>query len=254
MLMQEFTETVEVDGQQVEVWLKAPRTRRPVPKVARHLGSAFLVAGPDAAFVVTAAHVAHRMERDARLFCAGPSGKRRVLRLRDLVSAGRRRIPWTFHPRADVAAARIPEPPPVLRRHFLPLALLDRERAAPSGSLELVAIGFPLGLTSYEHFGPISKRVHAASGLVRFTGEEMSGPALFFLLDQPSMGGSSGGPVFVAPQVQTSLGGDVAMVVEARCVGLVSQTISDEAGGQFAAVVPSVTILDTVARAAQRRA
>ncbi len=252
MLMQEFTETVEVDGQQVEVWLKAARARRPVPKVARHLGSAFLVHAPDAAFIVTAAHVAHRMTGDAQLFCAGPSGKRRTLRLRDVLSADPRRIPWTFHPRADVAAATIPEPPRVLRHHFLPIALLDRVRAAPGGSLELVAIGFPLGLTSYEHFGPISKRVHAASGLVRFRGEEMRGPALFFLLDQPTMGGSSGGPVFVAPQVQTSLGGDVALVVEARCVGLVSQTISDDAGGQFAAVVPSVTILDTLARAARR--
>jgi hypothetical protein len=140
----------------------------------------------------------------------------------------------------------------VLRHHFLPIALFDRERAAPSGSLELIAIGFPLGLTSQEHFGPISKRVHAASGLVRFRGEEMRGPALFFLLDQPSMGGSSGGPVFIAPQVQTSLAGDVAMVVEARCVGVVSQTISDEAGGQFAAVVPSVSILETLARVARR--
>jgi len=43
--------------------------------------------------------------------------------------------------------------------------------------------------------------------------------------------------VFVLPQLALTDEGEVT-IVNARCVGIVSRTISDDMGGQFAAVVP----------------
>ncbi len=239
MLHCDFTETVNVDGQDVEVWLKAPGAK-PKPKRDRHLGTAFLVATAADAFLVTAGHVARRMTGEARLSYRRRNGRRGSLALAELLGR-QRRHPWTFHRRADVAVARLVDPPASLRGRFLAADLLVAKESAPRGSLDLLAVGFPLGLASERQFAPIAKRVHAASAIVRFRGEEMPGPANFFLLDQPAMGGYSGAPVFVMPQRQLEAPAR-QRTIAARCVGLLSQTILDEAIGQFAAVVPSAVI------------
>ena len=50
-----------------------------------------------------------------------------------------------------------------------------------------------------------------------------------------------------APHAELTAAGAV-MVLGPRCVGMVSQTISDDAGGQFAAVVPSRVIRRLLSR------
>jgi len=240
MLDRPFTETINVDGCDFEVWLKSPGAKRAVPKRDRHLGTGFLVGTDDAAFLVTAAHVARRMDREARLSYASRGGHRISRRLADLLAPGSRQHVWVFHRSADVALARL-RPLPELQRRALPADLLLARAEAPSWSLDLLAIGFPLGLASELHFAPIAKRAQAASAIVRFRGEEMERPANFFLLDQPVVGGYSGAPVFVAPQARLTDSGKPEAVA-GRCVGLLSQTISLETVGQFTAVVPSSTI------------
>jgi hypothetical protein len=252
MLERQFTETVKVDGEDAEVWLKFPGATRFIPKRAKHLGTGFLVATRSAVFLVTAAHVAREMDRETRLSFATLRGRRVSLRLSELLSLGVREVTWTYQRHADVAAVRIPKPPTQLRGHFLPGHLLVAERTAPRGALELTAIGFPLGLTSEKHFAPLVKTSHAASQILRLCGEEIGDPADFFFLDQPSIGGYSGAPVFVTAQVQLTDAGEVTIVAP-RCVGLISRTISDETGGQFAAVVPSVAIRRAMAKARLRR-
>ena len=247
LLDRPFTETMQVDGADAEVWLKVPGAKSPAPKLARQLGTGFLVATDTAAFLVTAGHVARRMDAEARLSFAGRKGRRTTLPLREVLSLGRRALAWRFHARADLAVVRMPTPPAALHGRFLDARLLRREKTVPNATLDLTVVGFPLGLFSEKHFAPISKRFHAASGILQFRGEEMNQPADFFLLDQPTMGGYSGAPVFVAPQARLSPAGDVSLV-EAQCSGVVSQTISDEAGGHFAAVVPSALIRGLLAR------
>ena len=253
MLEREFTETVKVDGEDAEVWLKLPGAPRSTPKRAKRLGTGFLVATRTAAFLVTAGHVAREMDRAARLSYGTPTGQRVSLRLAELLSLGAGQVVWTYQRYADVAVTCIRKPPVQLHRRFLPGHLLVAENSAPAGTLELTVIGFALGLTSEKHFAPLAKRSHAASQILRFCGEDIGDPADFFLLDQPAMGGYSGAPVFVAPQVQLADSGQVT-VVAPRCVGLMSRTIADESGGQFAAVVPSSAIRRAMAKARILRA
>lgn len=248
MLEREFTETVRVDGADAEVWVKLPGKARVMPKRAKHVGTGFLVATRATAFLVTAGHVAREMDREARLSFGSPKGRRASLPLSDLLAPGARKAVWTYQRYADVAVLCIPRPPIQLLGHFLPADLLDAGRAAPAGSLELTVIGFALGLISEKDFTPLAKRSHAASPILRFGGEGIGDPIDLFLLDQPSMGGYSGAPVFAAAQVQLADAGQVT-VVPPRCVGLLSRTIADESSGQFAAVVPSIAIRRAMAKA-----
>jgi hypothetical protein len=201
-----------------------------------------------AAFLVTAAHVARAMDADARIFCGSADGRRWSSALADLLSLRTSKVPWTYHARADVAAVRIPKPSPQLRGRFLPAELLWARKLAPSGALDLVIMGFPLGLFGDERFAPLTKRAHAASGIVRIAGAEMRRPADFFMLDQPAMGGYSGGPVFVAPQLEMRQPGVVSML-QPSCIGVVSQTISDGGSGQFAMIVPAACVRSVLVKA-----
>lgn len=247
MLERMFTETEKLDGKDVEVWLRAPGAHRGRPKRVKHLGSGFFVATRTDAYLVTAAHVAQDMDRSARVSFGGPGGRMQTILLSDLVPR-RGPVPWAALRHADAAVLRIPRPPHELLGHFLPARLLPTRDGVPDGSLDLTITGFPLGLASERHFAPIAKHAHAASGILRFQGEDMGGPADYFLLDQPSTGGYSGAPVFVAPQIELDDTGRVSLVGP-RCVGLVSRTISDESEGQFAAIVPAYVIRRVMARA-----
>jgi len=239
MLTRDYPETTRVDGQELEVWLKAPGSR-PTPKLNRHLGSAFLVTAGKAAILVTAAHVARRMDGEALVSFRRSSGARASAPLGKLVARRERRLPWRYHGHADVAALRLGWTPPGLRGQLLPHDRLRAVATAPEGAEQLLVMGFPLGLFAERDFAPVVKRAHAASGLVRFYSEELTGPAVFFFLDEAAMGGYSGGPVFTAPAVS---------LAEPQCVGLVSQTVSDDAGGRLTAIVPSHVIRRAVARA-----
>jgi hypothetical protein len=245
MLARTFTETERINGREFEVWLKARTGRRPTPKRAHHLGTGFLVTAHGAAFLVTAGHVARRMDREARLVVANGRGAASEIGLAELLRRVRGPMPWRHHPSADVAVLHLRHPPEQFSGRLLPVRALEARKLAPPGLLDLLVVGFPLGLFSPERFTPIAKRVHAASGIVRFCGDEMSRPADFFLLDQPLMGGCSGAPVFALPGAGADSGSGPPLVA----VGLVSQTISDPSGGQYAVAVPSAAVLRTLALA-----
>ena len=250
MLERESVDTVKADGRDAELWLRFPGTKRFTPKLIKHLASGLLVATEREAFLVTAGHVADRMDERAYLSCSSTRGRQASLRLSALASGGRR-VVWNHVRHADIAALRLSVLPPALRSRFLPSSLLARSTVPPNGGIELTVIGFPLGLASETHFRPIAKRAHAASGMLRLCDDEGQEPADFFLLDQPSVGGYSGAPVFVLPQLALTDDGE-ATVVSPRCVGIVSRTISDDMGGQFAAVVPAAAIHRALGKAGRR--
>jgi len=252
MLANEFIETERVNGQDLQIWLKAPRSRRARPKMTRHLGTGFLLACDDRVFLVTARHVARRMGPRARMLFTGRGGAARVVALARLVGRRGAGIGWTHHPTADVSVARVVHAPGRLRGRFLPAAMLPAKTVAPSGTVDLLVVGFPLGIINPRNLTPIAKRMHAASGVLQFCGDEMSRPAVFFLLDQPTMAGYSGAPVLIVQQPGRNSVPVTPLAMQ--CVGLVSQTISDEGGAQFAAVVPGAVIRRMVLKGSRARA
>jgi hypothetical protein len=167
LLTRDYPETTRIDGKEVEVWLRAPGGR-PRPKLDRHLGSAFVVGRGTTAILVTAAHVARRMDVEALVSFRRASGGRAGVTLAKLAGRSRGALPWIHHGHADVAALRLRWVPPSLRRQLLPYERLRAGARAPDGAEPLLVIGFPLGLFAEQDFAPVIKRAHTASGLVRF--------------------------------------------------------------------------------------
>jgi len=152
---------------------------------------------------------------------------------------GAHAVRWTYAHRRMLrrCASRIAAG--VARGGFCPPSAGAR-RHGTGGTVELLVIGFPLGLAATDRFAPIRKHYHAASEVVRLCGEEMSAPADFFLLDSRRWAVQRcAGVRGAARRVDRRRRRDG---VGAALRGVVSQTISDEAGGQFAAVAPSRVI------------
>jgi hypothetical protein len=140
---------------------------------------------------------------------------------------------------------------PRLQEHFMPIAILSPDKNAPDRDRTLTTLGFPLGIGTQEHFSPISRESKPASGLLTLARPDTHNAAVFFLLDNASIGGFSGAPLFLIPNPYSSGGAMVFPATSrgASCVGLINATISDDTGGKMAAVTPSMYILETIEKA-----
>ena len=233
---------------------------RPAPAGKTLLGTGFLVALPDALYLVTAEHVARQLGNELRATYGEAGDLAKQLTLEQLT--GSKIADWTFHGVADVAVLEIRSDPAtmgLLRARALEPSRLIRDLQAPPRERPLTVLGFPLGLGALV-LGPdsrvsaISRVSFPASGLITLPRFDTKVPSTFFLLDSPSIGGFSGAPVFLLPAPFSS-GGGLALPDPnaAFCLGLVHGTQGDDTGGKLAAVVPVSYIVETLEKAYGRR-
>jgi hypothetical protein len=163
----------------------------------------------------------------------------------------------------------------------LPRKLFSSDNDAPSRERPLTTLGFPLGLGvqehfspehpltalglslppgTQEHFSPITRDSQPASGLITLPRADTHAPATFYLLENPSVAGFSGAPVFLFPKPFASNNGAIVMQrvgpgspTTVLCVGIVHGTMSDETGGKMSAVTPSKYVLETMDKALSPR-
>jgi len=143
--------------------------------------------------LVTAAHVAKELTGTAMVTMSTTDSHPILIQLVDLI--GTDPVFWKVNENADVAVHRLMPTPtlgPVLAGRFLPSELLVGKLSVPSRETPLLVMGFPLGLESSTYFSPWSRQTHAASGLL----EEPGKNCVFFVLEDPSVGGYSGAPCF----------------------------------------------------------
>jgi hypothetical protein len=106
---------------------------------------------------------------------------------------------WKHHSIADISALPIMQNPEIqhhLTNRFLPLNHFQTQRNPVSRDIELTTVGFPKGLGVNGMFSPLSYRSYASSALISLNRADTNTPCEFFLLENPSIGGYSGGPVF----------------------------------------------------------
>lgn len=233
----EKPETAIIDGVTFEIGVRRPGEPMFSPRVVRQYGTGFLVAREQLLALVTAKHVAAFLTPDSKVTIRADLEKPLIVTLRDL-TGWQGALRWVQHPSADVAVVSLRPNQnilPKLTQHFLPASDLAKE--TPSRDVPLTVVGFPLSLGAARLFSPLSRESRAASGLL----ETPQGDRVFLLQD-PSVGGYSGAPVF-------DLGGavftDTTMTLHSArtCVGLISATLADETGGKFATVVPASYVL-----------
>lgn len=214
-------------------------------------GTGFFVSSDKHLFLVTASHVARIMTVDSSITIATKDGKPFRFHFSDLVTQSKD-LPWHIHPKADIAVLRIIASPDFVAKnlggHFFPIAWLERAKEAPLRALTLTILGFPLELGVSEYFSPISKDTKAASGLLEIPRADNRAMATFFVIQDPSIGGFSGAPLFDTrmPYSKVNVGILVEMGLEPRVLGLVHGTISDNTGGKLGAIVPAFLIIEAL--------
>jgi S1-C subfamily serine protease len=169
----------------------------------RTVGTGFLLSspGPDGkprTILVTAAHVLHKMPQvQARIGYRfqTPDGGWRYDPQPLAIRTGSGSAKWTQHPTRDIAALEI-KAPAEFAQAAIPLAWLARDDTFNQYALapgdEMMALGFPLGLSANTAGFPILRTGRVAS-------YPLAPSAAFptFLLDFSVFPGNSGGPVYM---------------------------------------------------------
>jgi hypothetical protein len=200
-------------------------------------GTGFLLVREGRPCLVTASHVARDLGRDFTMVMAGEKGSpvRRALK----------GVRWTVSPTADAAFTGLPSGGREENRWMLlramPSEVLTARPLPPSREVTLVAYGYPLGLGVRDSVSPLSFESRAASGFITLERFDTHEDATFILLQNPSISGLSGGPVFDVgrPLVE---GGKIVPRDGLSLVGLVSGVIWDKTGGKIAMIVPATEI------------
>lgn len=229
-----------VNGEAFEVWLKHPRSNIVLQKTLEVSGSGFFVGTERLVYLVTAKHVATNMGRNAEVSLRGGDGKPATLRLGQFMGDGSAQLTWIHHAQLDLSIHPVVlvggEVQGALRGHVLPVCALKTNGLVPSRDLVLTTLGFPLGLGVQMEFAPIAKESKPASGFLA------EGEYGFFLMQDPSISGFSGAPVFEPGDprvVATSTNGVGIAFGGTGCWGVVSATLGDVSGGKMARIIPS---------------
>lgn len=193
-------------------------------------------------YLLTATHVAKDTTVDTVLAFGKNQSNCVVLPLQTLSNSKT----WITHPVADMA---------VMELNILNHLALFQERCFPYDHIndtdtpasrddELTVIGFPNGLGVQGKFSPLTFRSYASSAFLTLNRADTKTPSDFFCLENPSVGGYSGGPVF--DMGYEKMGCATATKEKTVLHGIVHGTMSDDTGGKIALITPMFYIKDLI--------
>ena len=218
--------------------------RTPVSGGNETVGSGlFIVNDSQVPYILTASHVANSCNSSTTVVIADAAGNSTSLNLSQFNSA----ITWNHHSVADVSVLEVipsSATSSYLNKRFFPTNQLNVSTAPPSRDDYLTAVGFPHGLGAIGHFSPFTFRSHASSSLITLPRFDTNAPCDFFALEDPSIGGYSGGPVFDLGYIL--VGAMQSVTGPTICHGIIHGTISDGTGGAIAAVTPCSYVNDLI--------
>ena len=152
---------------------------------------------------------------------------------------------WKHHSIADVSAFQIKFSDinkKFMENRFFPYDHINITQNVVSRDFELTSIGFPQGLGTEGAFSPFTFRSYASSGFVTLPRADTGTMSDFFCLENPSVGGYSGCPIF---DLGYSTNGVMSITKEKTwCHGIMHGTMSDNTGGKIALVTPAFYLKD----------
>ena len=187
-------------------------------------------------WILTASHIAKNTNINTIIAISSDNGKAIQLSLNMFGKISE----WRHHPIADISALPIvftDDNYKYLINRLFPFSQISLEEKPVSRDYELTAIGFPLGLGTEDYFFPLSFRSHASSGFLTMRRGDTNTNSTFFLLEDPSICGYSGCPVFDLGY-ETS-GPSTIFRKQTWCYGIMHGTEADENGNQIAKVTPT---------------
>lgn len=203
----------------------------------------FLAKNNSEIYMVTATHVAKTCNDTSHVVISDSAGNSTSLRLIDFNP----NLTWQHHPIADISVLpvqMISTIQPHLTGRFFPFDHFHIQKTPVSRDFELTSVGFPNGLGASGMFSPLTYRSYASSSFITFNRADTQTPSEFFLLENPSMGGYSGCPVFDLSYMV--VGNMTTTKDKTLCYGIMHGTISDNTGGKLAAVTPAYYLTDLI--------
>lgn len=207
------------------------------------LGTGMFVTDESKAWIVTASHVAKNTNENTILALSDQESNCMTIYLKDL----NKQLEWKNHDIADLAVFPIDiteENSVYLNNRCLSLDHINFKETYVSRDVELTSIGFPQGLGVGGKFSPLTFRSYASSALLSFERFDTHTLSDFFCLENPSVGGYSGCPVFDLGYMV--VGGMTTTKEKTICYGFMHGTLEDDTGGKLAVVTPSYYLKDLV--------
>lgn len=202
----------------------------------------FINKGDQEAYLLTATHVVLSITDESYAIISDSRGIPAKILLSELLGGAK----FEHHPVADISKAKIN----ITQKNIIflsgrcfPFDQIDLTDNLISKDLEITTIGFPLGLGAIgAKFTPLSYRTYVSSPLITLNRFDTGTPCDFIIMESPSTGGYSGGPVF---DLGYHISGGMTTTKEHTILhGLVHGTISDPTGGKMGAVTPTKYLKD----------
>ena len=196
------------------------------------IGTAIFIAKDSDCYLLTAAHVVKNINTSSSDIKQNPQ----KVDLSIILGGAA----FINHPVADLAYARInmnAVNSAYLQNRCFPYDHIDITTNTISKDVELTIIGFPLGLGAIgTKFSPLTFRTFVSSPQITLPRFDNHINCDFIILELPSTGGYSGGPLFDLGYIKSAL---MHMTKEKTVLhGIVHGTISDNTGGKLAAITP----------------
>lgn len=200
------------------------------------VGTAIFIEKNNEPYLLTASHVVKNINNQTYALLSDSNGTPTKIQLSTLLGGAT----FTSHPTADLAKAKIlvtKDNAQHLQTRCYPFNQIDIGSNPLSKDVELTTIGFPLGLgATGAKFSPLSYRSYVAAPVITLPRFDNNVLCDFIILELPSIGGYSGGPMFdlgyIISGFMTQNKGDT------KLHGIVHGTISDPTGGKLAAITP----------------
>ncbi|MGF7010177.1 hypothetical protein M2145_000997 [Lachnospiraceae bacterium PF1-21] len=217
--------------------------RTPVGEGNVITGTGMFVSSNNEEFLVTAGHVVEKSNLNTFIVLADDYSNPIRVKLSELVGNNK----WQYHKEADLAVIKLVSTEnniTLLANRCLPIDHINLEKDCVSRDFELTSIGFPHGLGLEGKFSPLTYRSYASSSFLTLLRADKKGLSVFFCLENPSVGGYSGCPVFDLGYLYNGV-----MRVqrgETKCHGFTHGTMSDDTGGKIALITPAYYLRDLV--------
>lgn len=193
-------------------------------------------------YIITASHVSKAMDDSSYVIIQGKNNLPIKIELKKLANP----IKWIDHPVADLSILKLnPEKlimETYLQERFIPFSMIDISKNAIPRNIQLTIIGFPLGLGSNGFFSPLTYRTFPSSSLITLNRFDNQTPQNFIILENPSIGGYSGGPVYDLSIIESGIMKLTGNGTKLH--GFIHGTISDETGGKLSAITPAYYLTD----------
>lgn len=211
----------------------------------RKCGTGCFVEKESILYIVTAEHVKKDILPDT-LIVFGEANSTNHQVLLSSITIGN----WIVHPIADISAIMLDvnKLNSSFNNRFFPFSQIVSHSNPLSRDRELTIAGFPQGLgtslTGASKFSPLTFRSFASSSYMSYPRADVGTMSDFFCIENPAMGGYSGGPVidmgYISTPVMTQRYGDTTIW------GFIHGTIQDNTGGKIALVTPGYYLKDII--------